>query len=71
MAKSIMLTPKDALYIEDLLNQSLSLNKRLAHEVTLLKDKDLIKEVNNVNKKLASQYSTMVQLIKGGEEYAK
>lgn len=70
MSQSIMLTPKDCLYIEDMLQQSLTLNKRLAHEVTLLQDKDLINQVNEVMEKLAKEYHCLVTMLKEGENYA-
>ncbi|MEG0842356.1 MAG: oxidoreductase [Erysipelotrichaceae bacterium] len=71
MKQAMMLTPKDLMYLEDLLAQTCTLNKRLAHEVVLLKDKDLVKEVNDSIKKTIDQYQTMLKLLKGGEAYAQ
>ncbi|MEF9962552.1 MAG: oxidoreductase [Erysipelotrichaceae bacterium] len=71
MKQDMMLTPKDLMYLEDLLAQTCTLNKRLAHEVVLLKDKDLVNEVNDSLKKTLDQYQTMLKLLKGGETYAQ
>ncbi|MEG1383424.1 MAG: oxidoreductase [Erysipelotrichaceae bacterium] len=71
MKQAMMLTPKDLMYLEDLLAQTCTLNKRLAHEVVLLKDKDLVNEVNDSIKKTIDQYQTMLKLLKGGEAYAQ
>ncbi|MEF9921222.1 MAG: oxidoreductase [Erysipelotrichaceae bacterium] len=71
MKQKIMLSSKDLMYLEDLLAQTCTLNKRLTHEVTMLSDQDLIKEVNDCITKTNNQCQTMLELLKGGEAYAK
>ncbi|MEG0981588.1 MAG: oxidoreductase [Erysipelotrichaceae bacterium] len=71
MKQAMMLTPKDLMYLEDLLAQTCTLNKLLAHYLFLLKDKDLVNEVNDSIKKTIDQYQTMLKLLKGGEAYAQ
>ena len=40
---SFMLTAKDVLYLSDILDQTLVLNKRVANDLTMIKDKDVEK----------------------------
>lgn len=58
-----MLTPKDVLYLEDLLDQTLVLNKRIANDITMLSTEEVITCFEDVNKKLKEHYQTMVQIL--------
>ena len=58
-----MLTPKDVLYLEDLLDQTLVLNKRIANDMTMLSTEEVITCFEDVNKKLKEHYQTMVQIL--------
>ena len=52
-----MLTPKDIMYFNDLLDQTLVLNKRIANELEALSNKD-------VNQTLHDNYMTMCDILK-------
>ena len=58
-----MLTPKDVLYLEDLLDQTLVLNKRIANDVTMISTKEVKTCFEDVNTKLKEHYATMVQIL--------
>lgn len=58
-----MLTPKDVLYLEDLLDQTLVLNKRVANDVTMLSTEEVKTCFENVNEKLKEHYKKMVQIL--------
>ena len=36
-----MLTPKDVLYMEDILDQTLVLNKRVANDISMIQSEDV------------------------------
>lgn len=48
MKSDYMLTGKDLLYIEDCIDQCAALHTRLSHEVTLLKEKEVEKEITKI-----------------------
>lgn len=58
-----MLTPKDVLYIEDLLDQTLVLNKRLSQDTTSIECKDVKECFQKVNKDLKEQYAFLLHLL--------
>ncbi|MEG0361699.1 MAG: oxidoreductase [Longicatena sp.] len=58
-----MLTPKDVLYIEDLLDQTLVLNKRLSQDTTNIECKDVKECFQKVNKDLKEQYAFLLHLL--------
>lgn len=58
-----MLTPKDVLYLNDLLDQTLVLNKRIANDVTMIKSEEVKTCFENVNMKLKEHYQKMVQIL--------
>lgn len=58
-----MLTPKDVLYLEDVLDQTLVLNKRIAHETTLIECEEVKTCFEEVNKKLKDHYKTLVKIL--------
>lgn len=58
-----MLTPKDVLYLSDLLDQTLVLNKRIANDVTMIKSEEVKTCFENVNMKLKEHYQKMVQIL--------
>lgn len=59
-----ILTPKDVLYLSDVLDQTLVLNKRIANETELLQNKEVKACFQNVNQKLCEHYSTLLELLK-------
>lgn len=60
---TLMLTPKDVLYLSDLLDQTLVLNKRIANDITMLQNKDVATCFKNTNKKLKDNYKAMVKIL--------
>lgn len=58
-----MLTPKDVLYLEDLLDQTLVLNKRIANDITMLSTEAVVSCFEDVNKKLKEHYQSMVEIL--------
>lgn len=59
-----MLTPKDVLYLEDLLDQTLVLNKRIANDVTMLSTEEIVSCFEDVNKNLKEEYQTLLEILK-------
>lgn len=58
-----MLTPKDVLYLSDLLDQTLVLNKRVANDVTMIQNKEVKSCFKHVNEKLKEHYQKMVKIL--------
>ena len=58
-----MLTAKDVLYLTDLLDQTLVLNKRVANDMTMLQTKEVKDCFEDVNKTLKEQYKCMVKIL--------
>lgn len=58
-----MLTPKDVLYITDILDQTLVLNKRIGNDLTLLENEEVKQCFTNVNEKLREHYDTLLELL--------
>lgn len=59
-----MLTPKDVLYLEDLLDQTLVLNKRIANDVTMITTEDVKTCFEDVNEKLKEHYNALLEILK-------
>lgn len=59
-----MLTPKDVLYLEDLLDQTLVLNKRIANDITMLSTDEVVTCFEDVNKKLKEHYQSLLEILK-------
>ena len=49
-----MLTPKDVLYLEDLLDQTFVLNKRITNDVTMIQNEEVKTCFEEVNTNLAT-----------------
>ena len=58
-----MLTPKDVLYLEDLLDQTLVLNKRITNDITMLSTEEFVTCFEDVNKNLKEHYQTLLQIL--------
>lgn len=58
---SFMLTGKDVLYLSDILDQMLALNKRVANDLTMIKDKEVEKCFQQVNEGLCECYRTLLK----------
>lgn len=58
-----MLTPKDVLYLTDILDQTLVLNKRIGNDVTLIESAEVKKCFEHVNEKLREHYDTLLSVL--------
>ena len=58
-----MLTPKDVLYMEDILDQTLVLNKRVANDISMLQSEDVKTCFENVQEKLKEHYQTLLAIL--------
>lgn len=63
MNNQMMLTPKDVLYLTDLLDQSEALNKRIAQESTLLQTKEVKNCFAQVNEEIVRIYDQMLTIL--------
>ena len=64
MAKTMTLTVKDCLYIEDIINASMLIYKKTCLEKELLEDEDLKTHLENICADLQTQTNTLLQLLK-------
>ena len=64
MAKTMTLTAKDCLYIEDIINASMLIYKKTCLEKELLKDEELKTHLDNICTDLQTQAETLLQLLK-------
>lgn len=62
-----VLTPKDCLYIEDILNHSLNLVKKTNLYFEMSKDTDVKDLLEDLNVLLCAQYEDLVGLMEGEE----
>lgn len=62
-----VLTPKDCLYIEDILNHSLNLVKKTNLYFEMSKDQDVKDLLEDLNVLLCAQYEDLVGLMEGEE----
>lgn len=58
-----MLTPKDVLYLTDVLDQTLVLNKRVGHDITMLQNAEVKKCFEHVNEKLREHYDALLKIL--------
>ena len=58
-----MLTPKDVLYMEDILDQTLVLNKRVANDITMIQSEEVKSRFENVQEKLKEHYQTLLEIL--------
>lgn len=65
MAKKITLTPKDCLYIEDIINASMLMYKKTQLEMEQLQDEDLKTFLENVCTDLKDQATTLYDIMEG------
>ncbi|WP_071441947.1 hypothetical protein [Traorella massiliensis] len=67
MAKKLTLTPKDCLYIEDIVNASMLIYKKTKLEMEQLQDEDLKTYLENICTDLKDQATTLVDLMGGAK----
>ncbi len=67
MAKKITLTPKDCLYIEDLVNASMLIYKKTKLEIEQLQDEDLKTYLENICTDLKDQATTLTEMMGGAK----
>ena len=67
MPKKITLTPKDCLYIEDIVNASMLTYKKISLEKEQCQDEDLITYLDNVCTTLKEQATTLTTLLNGAK----
>lgn len=67
MPKKITLTPKDCLYIEDIVNASMLTYKKISLEKEQCQDEDIITYLDNVCTTLKEQATTLTNLLKGAK----
>ncbi len=58
-----MLTPKDVLYLEDVLDQTFVLSKRLENETELLETEEVIECIQNTNEKLKELFKDLLSIL--------
>lgn len=58
-----MLTPKDVLYLEDVLDQTFVLSKRLENEMELLETEEVIECIQNTNEKLKELFKDLLSIL--------
>lgn len=64
MSKKIKLTPKDVLYISDVLNQLESYNAELSDDLTDVKNKALKKSMEAINEGFSNQTDAFKTILK-------
>ena len=67
MDKKLTLTPKDCLYIEDIVNASMLIYKKTKLEMEQLQDEDLKTYLENICTDLKDQATTLVDLMGGAK----
>ena len=67
MAKKLTLTPKDCLYIEDIVNASMLIYKKTKLEMEQLQEEDLKTYLENICTDLKDQATTLVDLMGGAK----
>jgi len=60
-----MLTPKDCLYLEDLMNVTATLSKKVNYYSTLVERKQIQTMLKSVERKLNSQFAKLLGVIGG------
>lgn len=64
MSKKMKLTPKDVLYISDVLNQLSSYNAELSDDLSNVKDKALKKTINSITEGFSEQFNSFKTILK-------
>lgn len=64
MKQKIRLTPKDVLYISDVLNQFESYYAEISEDLVNVKDKQLKKSMNTINDEFQEQFCTFKDILK-------
>lgn len=64
MSKKEKLTPKDVLYISDVLNQLSSYNAELSDDLSNVKDKALKKSINSITEGFSEQFNSFKTILK-------
>ena len=64
MSKKKKLTPKDVLYISDVLNQLISYNAELSDDLSNVKDKALKKSINSITEGFSEQFNSFKSILK-------
>lgn len=64
MSKTMKLTPKDVLYISDVLNQLSSYNAELSDDLSNVKDKALKKSINSITEGFSEQFNSFKTILK-------
>ena len=67
MAKKLTLTPKDCLYIEDIVNASMLIYKKTKLEIEQLQDEDLKTYLENICTDLKDQATTLTEMMGGAK----
>lgn len=58
-----MLTPKDVLYLEDVLDQTFVLYKRVEHDLDMLETEEVVECFQNVGEKLKEQFQSLLSIL--------
>lgn len=64
MSSKIKLTPKDVLYISDVLNQFSAYNAEIADDLSSVKDKSLKQAMNYISDGFSEQFDTFKKILK-------
>lgn len=64
MSNKMKLTPKDVLYISDVLNQLSSYNAELSDDLSNVKDKALKKSINSITEGFSEQFNSFKTILK-------
>ena len=64
MSKKMKLTPKDVLYVSDVLNQLSSYNAELSDDLSNVKDKALKKSINSITEGFSEQFNSFKTILK-------
>ena len=67
MPKKITLTPKDCLYIEDIVNASMLIYKKITLEKEQCENEDICTYLDNVCTSIKDQATTLTNLMKGAK----
>ena len=58
-----MLAHTDGLYMEDIMDQTLVLNKRVAYDITMIQSEEVKSCFENVQEKLKEHYQTLLEIL--------
>ena len=67
MPKKITLTPKDCLYIEDIVNASMLIYKKITLEKEQCENEDICTYLDNVCTSIKDPATTLTNLLKGAK----